>query len=111
MERLHLDGIPLHVRKPELSVFKVLAFSEFEQLSVKEVQNMLRTQHLLLTNEPSSRLEFNMKGLRTLRNASNTVTIQGEEILNLCLPRILLKLATFPFKIKAFLSQIHIMFA
>lgn len=81
VQSAYVDGVPLHIAQPEQSVFKVMTEAEFDDLSINDVQNILQKQHLVLTNVPG-KLNFDRKGLGTLQNVSNTISIQGESSLN-----------------------------
>lgn len=74
----YVDGVPLHIARPNDSIFCIMPEAEYLQKSPREVQEILRTQNIVITDRSESSLEFDKKGLRSLcQNLSNSVTIQG----------------------------------
>jgi len=74
----YVGGVPLHIARPDDSIFRVMPEAEYLQKSPSEVQEIMRTQHIVVTDRLEPPLEFDKNGLRSLcQNLSNTVTIQG----------------------------------
>lgn len=74
------DGMPLHVHptaKAE-SVFHIVTKDEFEELSDREVQNILRRRHLVIHERPSRKTITFKQALMTLGGGiKRAVDIQG----------------------------------
>jgi len=57
-----MDGeklVPLHVKKDTQSVFEQITEEDFLNMSTREVQEMLRKRHVVITGVSHRRLEFN----------------------------------------------------
>lgn len=75
----YVDGIPLHCHptKQDQSVFKVLSQHEYNQLSDREIQTVLRHRHLVIHNMPHRKMNFR-QALRTLGGGDERpVPVQG----------------------------------
>lgn len=76
-----MDGaksLPLHVKKDPRSIFEAITQVDFDNLSIREVQEKLRKHHILITGVSHNRLEFNEKGFSTLEKPMNTlISVQG----------------------------------
>jgi len=74
----YVNGLPLHIARPEDSIFHIIPEVEYQAKSPREIQEILRTKHILVTNHSEPPLKFDKHGLRTLcQNLSNSVTLQG----------------------------------
>jgi hypothetical protein len=51
--------------------------AEFEEKSIPEVQSIMRTKHILLTNTSTPTLAFDARGLASLTTLSTVTDIQG----------------------------------
>jgi len=81
--------VPLHVKKDPRSIFEVIAAVDFDNLSIRDVQEMLRKHHIIMTGVSFRPLEFDEKGFSTLEKTMNAlISIQG---------RILLLISFHPF--------------
>jgi hypothetical protein len=69
--------VPLHVGNPNVSIFKVISDSDFDELSPKKILDMLATCCIVVTDRPVRRMKFDAKGLSTLSTLSTVVPIQG----------------------------------
>jgi hypothetical protein len=54
-----------------------MAQAEFEEKSVLEVQSIMRTKHILITNMSTPALAFDTRGLASLTTLSTITDIQG----------------------------------
>jgi hypothetical protein len=59
--------IPVHLYKPEDSIFYITNHAQFDLLSAQEVQDIFRYKHIIITDVPLGQtIEFNRSGLETL---------------------------------------------
>lgn len=77
IEKSYKNGKPLHISDPENSVFHIVSESVFKTLTDAQVQEILRTQHIVVTDTVKHNLNFK-QALKRLAPLSSTVTIQGE---------------------------------
>lgn len=78
VEKGYVAGTALHIAKPEQSVFRVMTDAEYRSSSIADIQNILRTRHILITHRPESEHQFDKEGLRTLRtNFKDGFKVQG----------------------------------
>ena len=70
-------GKPPHLSEPHNSAFHIVTHDMFEKMSVKEIQDIFRKRHILVTNIPSAAMEFDSKGLSTLTSLSTVTYMQG----------------------------------
>jgi hypothetical protein len=71
------DGLPLHVSNPEKSVFAIMTESAYEKKTVKEIQEIFRHKHIVITEMRTTPLHFDARGLSTLTGLSTIADIQG----------------------------------
>jgi hypothetical protein len=71
VESGYIDGLPLHIANPARSTFKVMMEEEYQSSSTTEIQNILRTKHILVTDRQKSKHRFDENGLRTLQSNLN----------------------------------------
>jgi len=71
-------GLPLHLKDPGRSAIKTMLESEFLTMSSKEIQDVLRHQHILISDCAFQQLKFDEDGLRTLCPPWQTIEVQGE---------------------------------
>jgi hypothetical protein len=69
--------VPLHVGKPETSIFRIVSQSAFDELSPKEILDILAARCIVVTDIPVRRMNFDAKGLSTLSTLSTVVPLQG----------------------------------
>ena len=77
LEREYIDGKPPHVVEGAMSVFHILTQEEYDKKSVRVIQEILRTQHIVIVGAQQSRVKFDANGLRTLTRLNEPVSIQG----------------------------------
>ena len=68
---------PIHLSNPKKLAITVMMESHFQMMSAKEVQDMLRHMHLLISDCATQGLEFNWDGLRTLCSPRDTIEVHG----------------------------------
>jgi hypothetical protein len=71
------DGLPPHLSARDNSAFYIMTQTMFEEMSVKEIQDIFRKRHILITNIPSAPMQFDSRGLSTLTSLSTVTYIQG----------------------------------
>lgn len=71
-------GLPLHLTDPSRSAIKTMSESEYLTMSSKEIQDVLRHKHILISDCAFQQLEFDADGLRTLCPPWQTIEVQGE---------------------------------
>jgi hypothetical protein len=69
--------VPLHVGKPNASMFRIISQSDFDELSAKDILDILAACCIVVTDIPVRRMNFDAKGLSTLSTLSTVVPIQG----------------------------------
>jgi hypothetical protein len=93
-----MDGeklVPLHVKKDTHSVFEQITEEDFLNMSTREVQEMLRKRHVVITGVSHRRLEFNERGFSTLEKTMDAlISIQGDILFDDIYPSILILLIT-----------------
>jgi hypothetical protein len=72
------DGLPIHLSNPQQSSITTMSESDFQKMSAKEVQDMPRHTHILVSGCALQRLEFDKDGLKTLCSPRDTIEVQGE---------------------------------
>lgn len=73
-----MEGLPLHVAQPSKSDFCILSNADYESKSDKEIQDLLRQKHIVVTGIPfRPRMKFDEDGLETLKALDATIDIQG----------------------------------
>ena len=77
LEREYIDGKPPHVVEGAKSVFHILTQEEYDKKSVRAIQEILRTQHIVIVDRQQSQVKFDANGLRTLTRLNEPVSIQG----------------------------------
>jgi cobyrinic acid a,c-diamide synthase len=77
LEEDYIDGKPPHVVEGAMSVFHILTQEEYDKKSVRVIQEILRTQHIVIVGAQQSRVKFDANGLRTLTRLNEPVSIQG----------------------------------
>jgi hypothetical protein len=77
LEGEYIDGKPPHVVEGVKSVFHILTQEEYDNKSVRVIQEILRTQHIVIIGQQQSQVKFDANGLRTLTRLNEPVTIQG----------------------------------
>ena len=77
LEEDYIDGKPPHVVEGAMSVFHILTQEEYDKKSVRVIQEILRTQHIVIVGAQQLRVKFDANGLRTLTRLNEPVSIQG----------------------------------
>jgi len=77
LEEDYIDGKPPHVIEGAMSVFHILTQEEYDKKSVRVIQEILRTQHIVIVGAQQLRVKFDANGLRTLTRLNEPVSIQG----------------------------------
>jgi hypothetical protein len=72
-----VDGLPLHVSDPVHSAFCIMTQAKFEEKSTQEVQSIMRSKHILITNMSTPALAFDARGLASLTTLSTITDVQG----------------------------------
>jgi hypothetical protein len=78
----YIEGKPLLFADAKKSIFKLLTESEYAAHSTEEIQETLRTQHIIVKDRKVHNYDFDEKGLRTLRPLNEPVGIVGESHLH-----------------------------
>lgn len=76
VENGYKDDKPPHVVPGGLSVFHTLTLEAYDKKSVREVHEILRTQHIVIIDR-GHRAKFDANGLRTLARLNEPIPIQG----------------------------------
>jgi len=79
-----VEGKPLFIAEPTQSIFKILTDDEYQACSTQEIQDYLRTQHIVVKDRKIPNHKFDENGLRTLRPLNDPVTIHGQFKNNCC---------------------------
>jgi len=77
LEVEYIDRKPPHVVEGAKSVFHILTQEEYDNKSVRAIQEILCTQHIVIIDRQQSRVKFDANGLRTLTRLNKPVSIQG----------------------------------
>lgn len=83
IEASYVNGKPLHVARPSQSILAVYSEQEFRHMADKEVLEVLRHKHILITDRPGEPCNFDEDGLSQLKLLTFPVTIQGKQALSL----------------------------
>lgn len=78
IEASFINGKPLHVARPSDSIFAIYSDQEFRLKTDKEVLEVLRHKHILITDRPREPYGFDEDGLSQLKLLTSPVTIQGK---------------------------------
>lgn len=81
VEKFYHNGLPLHLSKPEDSVFKILQFSTFNGLSALDLQTIFRTQNILVTGCPTEPTQFDEAAMEFIAGPPSPITIHGAMVL------------------------------
>ena len=73
----YIDGKPPHCVGEATSIFHILTQEAYDKKSVSEIQEILRTQHIVIVDRPQPQVKFDANGLRTLTRLNEPVSIQG----------------------------------
>ena len=71
------DPLPLHIARPEASIFHVVSEADFNQLPTEDVLGILSSRCIIVTDRAVQPMKFDAKGLSTLASLSTIVSIQG----------------------------------
>jgi hypothetical protein len=81
----YVDGKPRYITDPRTSHLKVLTYEAYKALSVKEIQALLATKHLLITGYPTEKVvqidspaKFDEAGLQLLKNLEVRIPFHGK---------------------------------
>ena len=73
------DGFPLHLSDPLRSAIAIMSATDFARKTDGEIQEVLRTKHLLISNcEEDKTFKFNKTGLETLCLSIHPIEVQGK---------------------------------
>lgn len=76
------QGLPLHLSDPRKSAIAVMSEAEFKKMGGGEVQELLRTKHLLIYDCADKELvNFDEQGMRTLCLPTHEFQVQGGSII------------------------------
>jgi hypothetical protein len=72
------EDYPIHLFNPMQSAISVMSESHFTMLTASEIQYILRSKHILITDCASQgRIQFDRAGLRTLCSPRDTIEVNG----------------------------------
>jgi len=75
------QGLPLHLSDPTRSALAVMSEAEFKKMEADEVQKLLRTKHILISDcADNESLNFDEQGMRTLCLPMKEFEVQGGSI-------------------------------
>jgi alpha-D-ribose 1-methylphosphonate 5-phosphate C-P lyase len=80
----YIDDKPRYLTDPESSFVKVIKYTDYKAMSVKMVQDVLRNQHIVITDYPielivpTDTVEFDEAGLQLLKNLEAHIQFQGQ---------------------------------
>jgi hypothetical protein len=85
VERSYDKGVPKHrlasarspTFDPKASAIFVVSWDDFLKIPPKDIQDIFRRRHILITETPVSTLEFNEEGLSTLAPLHQKNVFQG----------------------------------
>jgi len=79
------DGLPLHLSDPTRSAIAIMSATDFECKTAGEIQEILRTKHLLISDcEEDKTFKFDKAGLDTLCLSMHPIQVQGTSCLTPC---------------------------
>lgn len=81
LESGYIDEKPRHITDPNRSVFDVIASSDFQHLSTKEIQDRLRAKNIVVTGCENPTMMFDKPGFRTLTSWNRLISIQGTNLM------------------------------
>ncbi|KAJ3492597.1 hypothetical protein NLJ89_g11200 [Agrocybe chaxingu] len=79
-KKSYVGDTPLHVARPQESVFAIFSQSDFDKLPPAHVQDILRKQHIVTTDESITPLGFDRAALRAVHPLNAPVTVQDLSI-------------------------------
>jgi len=77
LEEDYMDGKPPHAIEGAISVFHILTQEVYNKKSVREIQETLCTQHIVIIDQQQSCAKFDTHGLQMLTRLNEPVSIQG----------------------------------
>ncbi|KIM40847.1 hypothetical protein M413DRAFT_27977 [Hebeloma cylindrosporum] len=78
IQKSYVNGTPLFLAEPSRSIFKIMKEVEYRACGTREIQEILRTKHIVVKNCQIQNHKFDERSLRTLRPLSETVTIHDQ---------------------------------
>lgn len=78
VEQCYHRDQPLCISYSELSPVKVLSQAEYSKMSANEVQTLLKTKHMVITDIPNDTVQFDEDGLQILTNLDAQIDIRGK---------------------------------
>ncbi|KDR65363.1 hypothetical protein GALMADRAFT_148754 [Galerina marginata CBS 339.88] len=81
LEMGYVDGLPRHIFDPKSSVFHIMTHQDFETLKPREVQDIMRYKHIVLTGCPISNIKFDAEGLSTVASLHDIIAIQDGSVI------------------------------
>lgn len=77
VEESYIDGKPLHLAKPDESIFQVIAYNKFQEMEGEEMQAIWKKKQMVITGLDKPSYGFDREGMMTLTYLSRIFTIQG----------------------------------
>jgi hypothetical protein len=77
VEESYINGMPLHIARPEESIFQVMDNDKFQELQDTEVQAIWGKKHMVITGLDKPFYGFDTEGLMTITFPSRVFPIQG----------------------------------
>jgi len=74
------QGLPLHLSDPKRSAFVVMSEAKFKEMGAGEIQELLRTKHVLISDcadDHGEPISFDEQGMRTLCLPMHEFQVQG----------------------------------
>lgn len=71
------DGYPIHLSNPSKSAITAISMSQYQKMTVKDIQDTLRKTHILISDCDGLALQFNRDGLRTICSPNDTIEVHG----------------------------------
>jgi len=71
------DGLPLHLSNPAQSAIAAMSAKEFNGKSAGEIQELLHSKHLLISNCEQGPLKFDKVGMATLCTSTHPFEVEG----------------------------------
>jgi hypothetical protein len=72
------DHAPFHISNPDASVWRVICQGTFDDLTSRDIMEIIQIRHIHITDMPSSTVSFDREGLRHLKSLDAVVKIEGK---------------------------------
>ena len=73
----YIDNKPAWMADPDQSAIRVVSKHEMDSMVEEDVQEIFRTQHIVVRDQFQPELAFDRKGLKTLADLKKIVTLHG----------------------------------